>query len=177
MSRHTLDISADLQDQLLDKLRNSPCFAIQFDESTDCANIAQLLCFVRYLKDDMAEDEMLFCAPLTGRTTSQCLHEIFKKYVEHMKIDWSKCVGVCTDGARAMTGKHSGFVTRFQENAPNAVWTHCFIHWQALAAKAMCSELKSVMESCAKVVNFIKSRATNSRLFSLLCDEVGAEHR
>jgi hypothetical protein len=36
--------------------------------------------------------------------------------------------------------------------------------------------LKIVLTDAVKVVNFIKSRATNSRLFSILCNEMGSEH-
>jgi zinc finger BED domain-containing protein 5/7/8/9 len=177
MQRRTCDIAGDLLDQLVEKLKLSPYFAIQLDESTDCANIAQLLCMVRYIDGDSLKDDMLFCRPLEGRTTAECLYAVFKATVQNLEVDWEKCIGVCSDGARAMTGKHSGFVKRLLEHAPNAKWTHCFIHRQALAAKSMGIELKAAMDTCVKAVNFIKSRATNSRLFALLCDEVGAEHR
>jgi hypothetical protein len=36
--------------------------------------------------------------------------------------------------------------------------------------------LKIVLTEAIKVANFIKSRATNSRLFSILCNEMGSEH-
>ncbi|MBN3315131.1 SCND3 protein, partial [Atractosteus spatula] len=37
---------------------------------------------------------------------------------EENGIDWIKCVGVCTDGARAMTSRHSGVAARIKEVAP-----------------------------------------------------------
>jgi hypothetical protein len=40
----------------------------------------------------------------------------------------------------------------------------------------MLAVLKTVLTEAVKVVNFIKSRATNSRLFSILCNEMGSEH-
>jgi hypothetical protein len=40
----------------------------------------------------------------------------------------------------------------------------------------MLAILKTVLTEAVKVVNFIKSRATNSRLFSILCNEMGSEH-
>jgi hypothetical protein len=36
--------------------------------------------------------------------------------------------------------------------------------------------LKTVLTEPVKIVHFIKSRATNSRLFSILCNEMGSEH-
>jgi hypothetical protein len=40
----------------------------------------------------------------------------------------------------------------------------------------MLAILKTVLAEAVKVVNFIKSRATNSRLFLILCNEMGSEH-
>jgi hypothetical protein len=50
------------------------------------------------------------------------------------------------------------------------------IHQEALAARKMPAILKTVLTEAVKVVNFIKSRALNSRLFSILCNEMGCEH-
>jgi hypothetical protein len=43
------------------------------DESTDVANLAILLVFVRYINEDtgMVEEELLFCRPLKERTTGE----------------------------------------------------------------------------------------------------------
>ena len=174
--RRLQDMSDDVRLQLLDKIRRSPFFAVQFDESTDCANVAQLLCFVRFLDKDEMRDDMLFCAPLVGRATSKEIFGAFERATSNMNLNWNKCVGICTDGAPNMTGCNKGFVELFLTVAPNAKWTHCIIHRQALASKAMPAELKNIMDACVKVVNFIKSNKTNSRLFKLLCDETDAEH-
>ena len=76
-----------------------------------------------------------------------------------------------------MTGRHSGLVKRVQDVAPAVVWSHYIIHRQALAAKKMPEELRAVMGEAVKIVNLIKSRALNARLFSILCDEMGAHFR
>lgn len=47
------------------------------------------------------------------------------------KTEWKHCMGLCTDGAAAMTGRHSGVTTRFNKIAhSDLVSTHCFIHCQ-----------------------------------------------
>ena len=68
-------------------------------------------------------------------------------FVRSNGLIWSKCVGICTDGAKAMTGRHSGVVTRLQAVAPDATWVHCSIHREALAAKGMPVSLKDVLDS------------------------------
>ena len=109
------------------RVAESPFFAIQLDESTDVTNFPQLLVYVRYVYDFEMIEDFLFCKPLEGRTTSV---EIFKvnDFIDQNGILWEKCVGVCSNGARAMTERYGGVVTRIQSVAPNAVFTHCNIH-------------------------------------------------
>ncbi|XP_062297923.1 zinc finger BED domain-containing protein 5-like [Scomber scombrus] len=91
--------------------------------------------------------------------------------------NWSKCVGLSTDGARAMLGQHSGVVSRVKAVAPLASSVHCSIHREALAAKKMPLELKTVLDQAVKAVNFIKSRPLQSHLFGVLCGEMGSDHK
>jgi hypothetical protein len=74
---------------------------------------------------------------------------------------WSRCVGTCTHGAKAMTVRHSGEVMRVQAVAPNATSVHCSIHGEALAAKGMPDSLKDSLDTTVKMVNFVKARHLN----------------
>ena len=85
-------------------------------------------------------------------------------------------VCVCADGAKAMTGRHSGVVTRVQAVAPNSTRVHCSIHREALAAKGMPDSLKNVLDTTVKMVNYVKARPLNSYVFSALCNYMGSEH-
>ena len=87
-----------------------------------------------------------------------------------------KMCGVCSDGAGAMTGRHGGVVTRIQSVASNAVFTHCRIYRETLAAKTLQSSFKDVLDNAIKVVNLIKARASNSCMFTIMCNDMGAEH-
>ena len=169
-------MAAQVKEVLVQKVKKSKYFSLQIDESTDLTNFAQLMTYIRYDTAESIEEEFLFCEALSSRTTSD---EIFKKinqFVITNGIKWENCVGVCSDGARAMTGQHSGVITKIIQVAPNAKFTHCSIHREALASKAMPSNLKDVLDQAVKVVNFIKSRALNSRMFTILCNEMGSEH-
>ena len=42
--------------------------------------------------------------------------------------------------------------------------------------KKMPDDLKSVLDSAVKTVNFIKARPMNAHLFHVLCKEMGSEH-
>jgi hypothetical protein len=127
------------------------------DESTDVTNLAILLVFVRYINEDtgIAEEELLLCCPLKERTTGEDIFSLTNACFAENEIDWSRCIGICTDGATSMTGKHAGFVARTKEVATNVTWAHCCIHTQALALKRMPQGLKKELDNAVKIVNFI----------------------
>ena len=105
--------------------------------------------------------------------------DIFQKvddFFTEMGLQWKGCVGVCTDGAAAMTGHTDGFHGRVKSaiNSP-ITFTHCMIHRDALVAKKISPDLHFVVQDAVKVINFIKSRALNTRLFAKLCDDVESD--
>lgn len=75
-----------------------------------------------------------------------------------------------------MTGRHHGVVRQILDHAPEAKWTHCFLHRESLAAKKMSPELHEVMDVSVKTINFIKNNAVNSRCFAKLCEGLEADN-
>jgi hypothetical protein len=67
-------------------------------------------------------------------------------------------------------------VRREQAVAPDATWVHCNIHREALAAKGIPDSLKDVLGTTVKMVNFVKARPLNLRVFFALCIDVGSDH-
>ncbi len=61
-----------------------------------------------------------------------------------------------TDGARAMLGRHSGVVKRARDVAPLLTHVHCCIHREALGAKRMPMDLKTILDDAVRMVNYIK---------------------
>jgi len=87
----------------LRRINECDYFSLQLDESTDITNKTILLCYVRY----NYENTILFVTSVIHPTAE----EIFTKINEFIilnEIEWTKCVGVGTDGARAMFRKMSG---------------------------------------------------------------------
>ena len=62
------------------------------------------------------------------------LFSILNNFFQKNNLHWKYCVGLCTDGARAMTGRFGGLQTLVQGVAVNAKWTHCLIQHEALAS-------------------------------------------
>lgn len=176
VGRRINDMALNVKELLINQVKQSDFFSLQIDESTDIAHCAQLLVFIRYIFDSELKEDFLFCEELPTRTTSD---EIFKKLNEFMMentLDWKRCVGLCTDGARAMTGKYNGVITKVKAVSPDCKFTHCVIHREALVCKRIPDDLKEVLNDAVKVVNFIKSRSLNSRLFGLLCADMDSAH-
>ncbi|XP_013773307.1 SCAN domain-containing protein 3-like [Limulus polyphemus] len=96
-----------------------------------------------------------------------------KQFFKEVGLEWNNCVGVCTVGAAVMTGRIVGFQIKVKSatNGPTT-FTHCMIHREALVVKKMSADLNAVLQDAIKVINFIKSRALNSRLFASLCDKM-----
>ena len=110
---------------------------IQLDESTDVSNLAILLLLVRYINVESVEEELLFYRPLKERTTGADIFKLTDEYFRENSINWTRCVRICTDGAKSMTGCYAGFVAKVKSLAPKAAWTHCCIHSSFLNACPM----------------------------------------
>ena len=106
VSRRISEMSSDINEQLIHYIQISPYDALQLDESTDIAGQAQLLTFVRYLymREKEIEEDILFCWPLQTCTTGEAIFNVLDSFIQDGGLGWGKCIGLCTDGARSMTG-------------------------------------------------------------------------
>uniref|UniRef100_A0A665UD10 HAT C-terminal dimerisation domain-containing protein n=1 Tax=Echeneis naucrates TaxID=173247 RepID=A0A665UD10_ECHNA len=153
VSHRIADMASDIQQQLIERVKSSPFSSLQLDESTDATNAALLLLFVRYLWDSSLHEDILFCGELPTRTTAQ---ECFR----------------CIDNYFS----ENGLDRQILDRAPEAKWTHCFLHRESLAAKNMSPEFHGVMDVSVKTINFIKNNALKSRCFTKLCEDIEADH-
>ena len=56
------NMASDIKSQLTPKIKPSPVFGIQLDESFDIASLSQLMVFVRYIHSQVIEEDLLFAA-------------------------------------------------------------------------------------------------------------------
>ncbi|XP_067132339.1 zinc finger BED domain-containing protein 5-like [Centruroides vittatus] len=163
-------MAADVRNQTIQQVSSSEFFSIQFDESTDVANVSQFLCFVRYEcdRDTSIKENMLFCKTVQSHATGQCLFDVFYEATRnYTNIDWTKCIAVCSDDAKTITGKNSGSMKILRDRLiPRVEWTHCFLHRRTLVTKNMPENLNQILCEAVKLVNFIKSRPLENRLFA-----------
>ena len=75
-----------------------------------------------------------------------------------------------------MMGGLYGFKGYIQRENQNIEVDHCIVHRFALGSKTLPHGLKSVFDQVVKVVNFIKAKDLNSRVFKEMCKEMGEQH-
>ena len=76
-----------------------------------------------------------------------------------------------------MVGKSKGFVSQVKLTNPDVQITGCLLHREAPIAKTLPDELKEVLDTAVKLVNFINTCPLKLRLFEILCKEMGADHK
>uniref|UniRef100_A0A8C4XCW1 Uncharacterized protein n=1 Tax=Erpetoichthys calabaricus TaxID=27687 RepID=A0A8C4XCW1_ERPCA len=182
ISRRIEDLSSDLQDQICEHFdapddEVSLLWSLQVDESTDVSGKAQLLAFIRFIKDEKCVNEFLFCKDLQTTTKGEDIFNVVNENILLFKLQWKNCVSVCTDGCPSMQGNRKGFVTLVRQENPNVLVVHCMIHREALDFKSLPKDLMSVLDQVITVVNFIKSRPLASRLFSQLCEAMDSDYK
>jgi hypothetical protein len=75
-----------------------------------------------------------------------------------------------------MSGCYGGLQALIRSKSPNALWTYCIIHKEALVSKHPSPALNQVLECVVYVVNFIKYRPLKARFLKKLCEDMGAEY-
>lgn len=73
-----------------------------------------------------------------------------------------------------MCGAMAGLKAKVLKVTPHILWTHCTIHQEALAVRNMDRDIRDVLNSAVKIVNFINAQSTIARLFAILCADMGA---
>ena len=149
----------------MEKVCISGKFSLEVDGSTDISGHAQLLTNVRFVDGDSIRENFLFSKRLPKNTAGEEIFQVASDYFERGRIEWKKCISVCTDGAAAMVGRHKGFVSRVKEKHPAIIYTHCFLQREALVAKTLPANLASVIDAVLIMVNCVKTRSLKSRIF------------
>lgn len=83
------DMSSSIKNKLLLYLKDCNFFALQIDESTDIANMAQLIVFIRFDRNNEIIEEFLFYKPLQTHTTSEIIFTTINEYLIEIDLPWS----------------------------------------------------------------------------------------
>ena len=133
-----LAISDVIRDDIVCGVKNSECFSLMFDESTDVSVSQNLIMYIRYLSVDKVSARV---EPVTSflairalyRANAETITREVLDVLSDKQIPLDKLTGVATDGAAVMTGKKSGVVQCLKEMQPDIIATHCIAHRLALS--------------------------------------------
>ena len=129
--------------------------------------------FIRYVHGSSMLEDMLFCQSLEGQNTENDIFIRVDTFFKEVSFSWDNCIGVCTHGPAAMSGKNIGFQSKVNSATNTLItFTHCMIHRETLVAEKMSTDLHEVLSVAIKIINYIKSNALNSRLFRNLCKDM-----
>ena len=120
------DLSANVDNQLKEKVASFVAFSIAIDESTDVTDIAQLAVFIRGVDASLTiTEEFIKLVPMTG-TTGEDIFNSLVGALDNIGVDWARAVSIATDGAPSMTGKRAGVVAKLKEKINAANGGHDF---------------------------------------------------
>ena len=152
------DISEDILHQVVADLKASHTkFSLQLDETTDFANLNQLIAFAHYVTEDKIKEEFL-CKHLTTAKAID-VKKILDDFFTNNGLTWSMVSAVCTDGAHAMMRCNFGLRGLIKGDAPHITITHCMLHRHVLMSKTLPSSLADVLKIVDETVNYVKGRS------------------
>ncbi|GFS59115.1 zinc finger BED domain-containing protein 5 [Nephila pilipes] len=117
VKRRINNITDDIELELISRLQACNVNELQLDESTDVAGLAILLVFVRYDFNKKIEENLLLCESVSINTTGENIFNCIDNFRTTHEINSGKCIEVCSDGAKAITGKVSVFEARIKNVA------------------------------------------------------------
>lgn len=89
---------------------------------------ANLLAFVRYKYEGDIHEDFLFSKPLPSQCTAEKIFETLNGFMLSNRLG-KGCVGLSTDGARAMAGKLSGVVKQVKDVSQLSTAVSTETHW------------------------------------------------
>ena len=128
-----LVLSDCVETTVLSDVHYSSTVGILCDESTDIANLKQLVVFTKYLVASLPQTRFLKVVSLQdgkAETIEQKLVEV----CQTCKIPLTKIFGFGSDGASVMVGRSSGVAIRLKKHNSEMISIHCGAHRLALAS-------------------------------------------
>ena len=99
------------------------------------------MAYVRYIRNGVSKEEMLFSKPLETDTRGESIFAVVKQFCEQKIIPLGNIIACATDGAPSMIVRHRGFIAHLKRVLPNIFTIHCVIHRQHLIAKHLTVDL------------------------------------
>ena len=112
------------------------------------------------------KEEFLFSNTLSATIIVAEIKALVDSFFEANVLSLHNFKHIRTDGAPAMIGVKSRFVTLVKNQLTHVTSSHCSLHRYTLASKTLPLYLVKVIDVAIKVINFIRLRAKKSPALS-----------
>ena len=135
-----------IESNQVEEVRNSPCYSLLLDESTDRALKSHLIMYFSYLhKGGLGQPKSLFLSlSAICDGIAQSIYDAWTNTCTMYRLQSSKLVGLAIDGAASMLGVHNGFAAKLKRDIAGLFSVHCIAHWEALAASDVFKKTKQL---------------------------------
>lgn len=148
-------ILAVSQNVIRQQIQSADFIAIQADETTDNANITQLVFIVRYLHQCQIYERFVTFIQPTGHTAEQ-ISDIILEELKKSNVDKTpdKLIAQSYDGAAVMSGEKNGVQAKIKSVYNKAEFVHCYAHQLNLILERAANQNKQVKVFFANVEGF-----------------------
>lgn len=160
------DMNKNVTRQLEDDIQSGRFFSLQFDESTDIVDTAQLIAFIRMVFLQFFRKRRIFNNTSDKGNNARCRY-----------LPLHKLVAMSTDGTPLMIGRNHGFLAPYKQNEqfPDFISFHCIIHNNALCAKIL--DVNDIMDVAVRIANSIRARSLRMRPFRSQLEDNDSEYK
>ena len=118
-------VSKFVLDHIVGQIKAAGAFSVIADETSDISNLEQASLYIRFVHEgEICEKFIGFME--TASTTGQSLFELIKTTLQSNSLDLSKIVGQGYDGASNMSSSRVGVSGLMRNEAPRAIYIHCY---------------------------------------------------
>ena len=125
------------------------CFSVLCDDSSDSANLEQMISFIQFVDVDtnMVQTKFLFIANILEKsdsTDAETICSVLLENLDRLHLPQQGLCGLVTDGASTMVGRKNGVAARLKRIIPTLLSVHCICHRLALACADATDELETI---------------------------------
>ncbi|XP_045480673.1 zinc finger MYM-type protein 1-like [Harmonia axyridis] len=136
-------ISEHLTDKIHAEIKESLFFAVQVDDTTEILEKSQCAISIRYV-NKQAEIREVFLGfyDVSEDRKADPMYDLIKSVLQPFDYR-KKLVGQCYDGASVMVGSLNGLQKKIKDDAPAALFTHCYAHRLTLVLQGGLRNMKN----------------------------------
>lgn len=149
-------------------IRQSECYALMVDESTDVGVNKLLVIYVKYISQSNTVGTTFLCNMEVADGTADTIHSVILSTLNHHRIPLERMTAFASDGASVMTGCNNGVGVKLKESNPYLFSIHCIAHRLQLASIDAVNEDRSFehFECTLRLLNSYFGKST-SRMHAL----------